>query len=461
MLPKYLRAPTVIAAMALCVSLGACTKPPDSERVLPVTPDSVASKQVGNQQLLQRTGTFDTTISTIAGDVKILDNQLTLGPRTLSAEGDEISGVEAVFDTPGQTTLMLSISGMGASCPSMYAFLTLKSDGSTSRTDSFGTCSDLPRVAVSNNEISVTMPEMNGSGDETWTYANDTLSKKSTVQAANAEPPAKLTLNEGEAVKIRGSLMRDADSWLLSLPKQVILDGNEGNSCNGLYVKEIQLMEPPLKDAAKANGEHDFDVMITCPGSRPYAMIERLALPGELPAQVSTQLPSAAPTLPAGTVVQIKLGGVMCGDLDSMKAFLETSRIGECVVAKVSNRTRVLSTQTNISGWVFVHISSDTAALVRTSDLVVVDSTPTAAPKATAPRGPSIVYGATICTDLRSMNRAVALQLAGQTIGLPDDCLLAPRTLPTRILGDSPMPGIVVVQIGTHQAFVQRSDLTY
>lgn len=462
MFPKYLRTHTVTAVVALCVSLGACTKSSDSEPASPLTPGSaVTPKHVDTMQLAQRSGTFEDTISTVAGDVKILDSKLTLGVRTLSDEGDEISAIEAVFDTPGKTTLMLSIGGMGASCPSQYAFLTLKSDGSTSRTDSFGTCSDLPQIAVSNNEISVTMPAMNGRGDETWIYANDTLSKKSTVQAANAEPPTKLTVNEGELVKIRGTLMRDADRWLLSLPKQMILTASEGNSCSGLYVKEIQLMEPPLKDAAKATGEHDFDVTITCPGSRPYAMIESLALPGELPAQVSTQQPSTAPTLPAGTVVQIKLGGVMCGDLDSMKAFVETSRIGECVVAKVSNRTRVLNTQTNFPGWVFVHISSDTAALVRTSDLVLVDSARTPAPQTAAPRGPSITYGATICTDLRSMNRAVALQLAGQTIGLPDECLLAPRTLPTRILGDSPMPGIVAVQIGTQQAFVQRGDLTY
>lgn len=455
--PKVLRTCAVTAVIALCISLGACTKSSDSE-IPPLTPSPVvAPKQVDTMPLVQRTGTFDSTITTIAGDVSILDNKLWLGPRMLSKEDNDISGVHAVFDTPGQTTLMLSIGGMGASCPSLYVFLTLKSDGSTSMTDQFGTCSDIPQVATANNQIFVTMPEMNGPGDKTWTYANDTLSKKSTVQAANAEPPAKFALNKDEPVKIRGTLIRNADRWTLKLPKQVILNGGEDNSCNGLYVKEIQLRESPLKDASKATGERDFDVTITCPGSRPYAVIDSLALPGGFPVQAQ----SAAPTLPAGTVVQIKVGGVMCGDLDAMKAFVETSRPGECVVAKVSNRTRVLSTQTNIPGWVFVYINSTTAALVRTADLVVAEPAPAPARQAAMPRGPLISAGATICTDLRSINRAVALQRAGHAIGLPDECFLAPQTLPTRILGDSPMPGIVVVQIGTQQAFVQRGDLTY
>lgn len=131
MFPKYLRTHTVTAVVALCVSLGACTKSSDSEPASPLTPGSaVTPKHVDTMQLAQRSGTFEDTISTVAGDVKILDSKLTLGVRTLSDEGDEISAIEAVFDTPGKTTLMLSIGGMGASCPSQYAFLTLKSDGS-------------------------------------------------------------------------------------------------------------------------------------------------------------------------------------------------------------------------------------------------------------------------------------------------------------------------------------------
>lgn len=457
----YPRTPIVATVAALCVSLGACTKAPDNTAAAASAAPPVATPNRADPvSLVQRSGAFDSKISTVAGEVKKLDKTLTLGSRSLLEEDDEISGVDAVFDAPGQTTLMLSIGGMGASCPSLYMFLTLKSDGRTSKTDHFGTCSDVPQVSIANNQVSVTMPEMNGRGDETWTYANDTLSKKSSVQVANAEPPAMFDFKEGEPVRIRGTLVKGTDRWTLNLPKQVKLTGGEGSGCKGLYNKEIGLQESPLKDAAKATGERDFDVRIHCPGSRPYAVIAELALPGALPVSAPDNAPTGATTLSAGTVVLTKVGGVMCGDLHAMKAFMDTSVPGECVVAKASRRTRVLNTQTNIPGWVFIHISDSTAALMRTSDLVVAESAPAPAPRTEASRGQSVAEGATICTDLKAMNRAVALQRAGHVAGLPEECLLAPRTLPVRVLGASPMPGIVVVQVGTEQAFVKSEDVT-
>jgi hypothetical protein len=455
--------PIVATVVALCVSLGACTKATDdTATAAPAAPTAATPNGADPVSLVQRSGAFDSKISTVAGEVKYLDNKLTLGSRSLVEEDDVISGVDAVFDAPGQTTLMLSVGGMGASCPSLYMFLTLKSDGSTSKTDHFGTCSDGPGVSIENNQVFVTMLQMNGRGDETWTYANDTLSKKSSVQVANAEPPATFDFKEGEPVRIRGTLVNGVYGWTLKLPKQLILTGGEGSGCKGLYQKEIRLGESTLKDAANVMGERDFDVRIQCPGSRPSAFIADLALPGALPVSAPDSAPTGATTLPAGTVVLTKIGGVMCGDLHAMKAFMDTSVPGECVVAKASRRTRVLNTQTNIPGWVFIYINDSTAALMRISDLVVAESAaaPATAPRVEPSRGQSVAEGATICTDLRAMNRAVALQRAGHVAGLPEECLLAPRTLPVRVLGASPMPGIVVVQVGTHQAFVKSEDVT-
>lgn len=166
-------------------------------------------------------------------------------------------------------------------------------------------------------------------------------------------------------------------------------------------------------------------------------------------------------SLPAGTVVQTKVGGVMCGDFYSMNAFIETSKLGECLVAKVSRTTRVLNTPTNTPGWVFVYVTDSTAGLIRSSDLIVVQSAPPVATQGTSQRGWFIAEGATICIELKAIHRARVVQQLGHIAGLPDECILAPRAMSVRVIGNSAMPGISVIQVGTEQFFVQNGDLIY
>ena len=454
----YPSARNVIPILVLCFSLAACMKPTDNVAApAPVTTVVTTPSQTKTNALIKRTGTFDSDVITVAGVVKQINNKPTLGGRSLIGD-EENAEVNAVFDAPGETTLLLSIGGMGSSCPSLYMFLTLKSDGSILKTDTFGTCSDIPKVVIFNNLISVSMSKMNGDGEDTWTYSNTTLSKASSVEAPNTERPAKLAFEQDVPFKIRGALVKNSDKWTLKLPKQVILTGC---AIRDNHVKELSLSSAPLKDAAKAVGERDFDVKIFCLGGA-SPQITELALPGALDVAVPAPAPTVASTLPGGTVVQIKVGGVACSDLDSMKAFIETSKPGRCSVSQqVSIKTQVLNTQTNTPGWVFIKITNSVVALIRLSDLLVAEAAPAPAPQAEVSRGSFVAEGTTICTNLRSMIRTAAMLRVGHLSGLSDDCMLTPNALRIRVIGDSPMPGISVVQVGVDQAFVRSEDVTY
>ena len=176
----------------------------------------------------------------------------------------------------------------------MYMFVMLRSDGSISKTDTFGTCSDIPKVAISNYRITVAMPKLNDSGDDTWTYSSDTLSQASSVEAPNAERPAKFAFEENKPFKTCGSLVKNADKWTLKLPKHVILTGcSRMNS----YVKELDLNKAPLKDVAKAAGERDVEVSIACL-SGGFPVITEPALPRALDVPVLAQPPIVAAPVP-------------------------------------------------------------------------------------------------------------------------------------------------------------------
>lgn len=75
----------------------------------------------------------------------------------------------------------------------------------------------------------------------------------------------------------------------------------------------------------------------------------------------------------------------------------------------------------------------------------------------------TINAGVTICADMYSMNKALALSRANNPYArLPDECVITQRPISTRILREStPIPGVVIIQAGTTAAMVLRSDLTY
>ena len=83
-----------------------------------------------------------------------------------NADGDLALNIKAQFETDGGDTLVFfleTLSG-GTACPAQYRFIFAESDGQVSITDAFGTCSDLPELRVSPENVVVVFPNMNGSG---------------------------------------------------------------------------------------------------------------------------------------------------------------------------------------------------------------------------------------------------------------------------------------------------------
>lgn len=87
-----------------------------------------------------------------------------------NADGDRALNIKEQFEIDGGDTLVFfleTLSG-GTACPALYRFIFAESDGQVSITDSFGTCSDLPELRVSPENVIVVFPNMNGSGTTSY-----------------------------------------------------------------------------------------------------------------------------------------------------------------------------------------------------------------------------------------------------------------------------------------------------
>lgn len=87
-----------------------------------------------------------------------------------NADGDRALNIKAQFEIDGGDTLAFfleTLSG-GTACPAQYRFIFAESDGQVSITDSFGTCSDLPELRVSPENVMVIFPNMDGNGTTSY-----------------------------------------------------------------------------------------------------------------------------------------------------------------------------------------------------------------------------------------------------------------------------------------------------
>ena len=87
-----------------------------------------------------------------------------------NADGDRALNIKEQFKSDGGDTVVFfleTLSG-GTACPAQYRFIFAESDGQVSITDGFGTCSDLPELRVSPENVVVVFPNMNGSGTTSY-----------------------------------------------------------------------------------------------------------------------------------------------------------------------------------------------------------------------------------------------------------------------------------------------------
>jgi hypothetical protein len=246
-------------------------------------PASAAAKAV--PQVKEYAGPLD-RLKTVAGEVTITDakskdgmvtKSLALSGKTIYDQSDYTLNIERAFDYQGKTVLLLAIGSGGNACPSEYRFLTIRADGSTSATDTFGTCSDVPTIKVTDDRITVSLPDMQGRGQEAWTYANEGLSKTQLKDASIERDAPRLSFTEETPTRVRGTLVRDqAQKWWLHFPKPTQLNGGAGSFCASV-VEDLPIEASAGATIPKADGEADFVATIACPHSG--AVITAIQLP--------------------------------------------------------------------------------------------------------------------------------------------------------------------------------------
>jgi len=229
------------------------------------------------QKIRERIGQESGQIITTAGNVTIsaVNSKDGMPMKIIALSGKKIYSlddfyleIERVFDYPDKSTvLLIAASSGGIACPAQYRFLSIRADGSTSLTDKFGTCSDVPTIMLSNDKITVTLPDMLGRGNEVWMYLNEGLSKVQSINPDIERNAPRLVFKENEPTRVHGTLIRSQSmpqDWLLQLPKLTLLDGGDVfRSCHQLTDSLSIDNRITIPKASKG----DFTITIACPDS--------------------------------------------------------------------------------------------------------------------------------------------------------------------------------------------------
>ena len=119
-------------------------------------------------------GDHEVTISGSPYEEQVFVN----GGRTYdNSDGDRDLNIKVQFEIDGGDTLVFfleTLSG-GTACPAQYRFIFAESDGQISITDSFGTCSDLPELRVSPENVFVIFPNTDGNGTTSYRLQDEEI----------------------------------------------------------------------------------------------------------------------------------------------------------------------------------------------------------------------------------------------------------------------------------------------
>lgn len=96
------------------------------------------------------------------GSFEIKESSLAYNGKVIPLEED-IMTVKVVgkYNNLNKDVVLFSQTTGGTACPATYFFVTVDASGAT-KSNPFGTCSDLAKVTPSTGEIVVTMPSMKG-----------------------------------------------------------------------------------------------------------------------------------------------------------------------------------------------------------------------------------------------------------------------------------------------------------
>lgn len=159
------------------------------------------------------------------------------------------------------------------------------------------------------------------------------------------------------------------------------------------------------------------------------------------------------------------------GSIEPMRSFAQSNR---CRLEEYADRKAFLAALPATAG---MEAGKYAALLCQESD-ETANAQPTAPVRPALPAAPQSITpaprparqvqiyvnaGATVCADMLSMNKALAIARANNSYAnLPDGCVVMRNSVLTRVLREStPIPGVVVIEAGSTAAMVSRSDLSY
>lgn len=223
----------------------------------------------------------DGRAKTVAGEIAVTAvkdsygvtaHAISLAGRIVYDQNDYLLEIEKVFNISEKTVVLFGVSGGGNACPGNFRFMTVDKTGNVSVTDEFGTCSDVPKISVAQEAITVTLPDLSGRGDEVWKYANGGLSKTKLINPNIERNAPKLTFVDGAPLNVRGSIVRVADgkTWTLKLPQIThVLEGGSYGFCSQFqqFLPIADNISPP-----QVKGEADFKITIDCFRNGPVVM---------------------------------------------------------------------------------------------------------------------------------------------------------------------------------------------
>lgn len=190
----------------------------------------------------------------------------------LHDQGDFSLFIHSVYDRGDTTALLISVGSGGMACPAEFRFITVGPGGDLSTTDTFGTCSDLPEVAVVNDSITVSLPSMQGVGNESWEYTNGGLKKTQERNLAKLRSAPVFTFEERIPAQVRGTVKKKGetpDDWVLSLPEPTLLNANGSPSCDKVW-DSITIAPEVGRTLRESTAPEEFMATIECPGFGPY-----------------------------------------------------------------------------------------------------------------------------------------------------------------------------------------------
>ncbi|MDZ4202513.1 MAG: hypothetical protein U1C96_10250 [Gallionella sp.] len=218
----------------------------------------------------------DTVAGKLAAGEKVSNDAsiktLTLDGKTVY-ENEEayFLSIEKAFSGLDKTVVLVSIGSGGSACPALYRFVLVRKNGAVEVTDEFGTCSDLLTVSINQGEISVSLPDMGGRGNEIWKFAGDKLVKFAELDMKSIQAAERLVFEESQPIKVRGTV--DAKNRELIFAHKVMLEG----CWNREYlVDRLSIVDGLTLPSVR--GEADFMVVIDCPNAGPF--ISDIAMSG-------------------------------------------------------------------------------------------------------------------------------------------------------------------------------------